>query len=161
AEGSRVVSAVAVDTAGNAGPAAIPVSLTVDRTPPAAPALLAPEKGALLNSERTLVLGRSDPGAAVSLTLDGAAVEVLAGPRGAHLLSGRRRRIVRRHGPARGGGARALGGRGRRGRERLAGGGAVLHGAPLGRRGRGRPARLGLEGGLRVRGGRRGDGVRR
>jgi uncharacterized protein (TIGR03382 family) len=72
-EGPLALTAVAVDSAGNASPQSAPVNLTVDRTAPAAPALTSPAAGASLASGAVTVAGSAEPGATVSVSLDGGA----------------------------------------------------------------------------------------
>ncbi|WAC66772.1 Ig-like domain-containing protein [Agrococcus sp. SL85] len=71
AEGERVVSATQTDGAGNASEAAS-VTVEVDLTAPAAPAIDAPVDGSVTNDTTPLVAGTGEPGATVTVLVDGA-----------------------------------------------------------------------------------------
>ncbi len=89
AEGGRVYTAVAVDAAGNVSPPSAAITVTVDRTPPAIPVVLAPAGGTILDAADLLAgqvvfSGTADAGARVTIEVDGAAAATaLAGPGGA------------------------------------------------------------------------------
>ncbi len=89
-EGSHGFAARARDAAGNVGPASVAVTVEVDRTPPEAPAFGAPSAmvgAAGLVGGEVLVSGTAEPGATVSVELDGVATPVTAGAGGSWSLS--------------------------------------------------------------------------
>ena len=86
AEGGHVYTAVAVDAAGNVSSPSPAVTVTVDRTPPAFPTVLAPAGGAILDAAdlvagQVVFSGSAEAGALVAIELDGvtAGSAVLAG----------------------------------------------------------------------------------
>jgi large repetitive protein len=84
AEGGRIISAVASDAAGNASDASDALSVTVDRTAPAAPAVAHPANGAALAAGDVEVAGTAEAGATVAVSANGGApVTVIADPGGA------------------------------------------------------------------------------
>ena len=75
-EGAHVYTAVAVDAAGNVSPPSSAVTVTVDRTPPAIPLVLAPVGGTILDAADLLAgqvvfSGTADAGALVTIEVDG------------------------------------------------------------------------------------------
>ena len=80
ADGSTVLTVVAVDAAGNASAASAGVTVEVDRTAPAAPTLDAPADGAVLPPGEVEVRGHAEPGATVTVTAAGNTVTIAAAP---------------------------------------------------------------------------------
>ncbi|HEX9050891.1 MAG TPA: Ig-like domain-containing protein [Anaeromyxobacter sp.] len=79
ADGTVVLTAVAVDAGGNVSPPTAPLSIAVDRTAPAAPVVSSPAAGAYVASTSVLVAGTAEPGATVRVTAaSGATVDVVA-----------------------------------------------------------------------------------
>lgn len=70
-DGAHTVRATATDTVGNLGPSSTPSSFIVDTLPPAAPVVTSPTQGALLADATPLISGTGEPGATLTLTLDG------------------------------------------------------------------------------------------
>ncbi|HZH04377.1 MAG TPA: Ig-like domain-containing protein, partial [Myxococcaceae bacterium] len=73
-DGVHAFSARASDAAGNVGPISSEVRARVDTAAPAAPVVLTPSSGALLNIKKVQVSGTAEPGARVSVVIDGAEV---------------------------------------------------------------------------------------
>lgn len=72
-DGSHVITAKAVDQAGNTGVLGTPITIMVDLTPPTAPVLVKPRDGDLLNSNKAqAITGTSEPNASISIKIDGA-----------------------------------------------------------------------------------------
>ena len=87
-DGARVLTAVAVDGAGNRSPASTPVTVTVDRTAPAAAAIAAPAEGGWVTTGTVVVSGSAEPGATVRITADtGVTVDVTAAADGSFQTS--------------------------------------------------------------------------
>lgn len=71
ADGPHTASARATDTAGNVGPVSVVNSFTVDTSAPAAPTLTSPMANALLSTGTPVISGSAEPGATVTITIDG------------------------------------------------------------------------------------------
>ncbi len=82
AEGSRVVTATVSDPAGNSSGMTAPITVAVDRTPPPAPVLTAPAEGEKLAAGTVTVEGTTEPGATVSVVVDGSTYTDVAGAGG-------------------------------------------------------------------------------
>ncbi len=88
ADGAHTVRARASDGVGNVSAPGPAVSFTVDTSAPAVPALTTPASGASLASNRPLVQGTADPGAIVTIRIDGVIVgTTVAQPSGAFTFS--------------------------------------------------------------------------
>ncbi|MFZ5443974.1 MAG: Ig-like domain-containing protein, partial [Myxococcota bacterium] len=74
AAGSHTVRARATDAAGNTSPDSNTNAFTVDVTPPSAPVVTAPANGSLTNDDTPTVTGTAEPGATVTVIIDGVAV---------------------------------------------------------------------------------------
>jgi hypothetical protein len=72
-DGSTVLTAVAVDAAGNASAASAGATIAVDRTAPAAPTIDAPSDGAVFPPGEVEVRGHAEPGSTVTVTAAGIA----------------------------------------------------------------------------------------
>lgn len=70
-DGARVFTATATDAAGNVGPASMPVTLTVDTMPPAAPTIVSPVAGSTIATTTPNLTGRAEPGTSVRVFVDG------------------------------------------------------------------------------------------
>ncbi|GAB3150600.1 hypothetical protein GCM10027290_38410 [Micromonospora sonneratiae] len=73
-EGSHTVTATQTDAAGNVSPPSDPVTFTVDTTGPAAPVITNPTNGQQVNDRTPIVTGTGEPGATVSVTVNGVVV---------------------------------------------------------------------------------------
>ncbi|MCU0697523.1 MAG: Ig-like domain-containing protein [Myxococcaceae bacterium] len=71
ADGPHTVSARATDAAGNVGPVSAVNAFTIDTVAPAAPSLASPMANALLATNRPVIAGAAEPGATVTITIDG------------------------------------------------------------------------------------------
>ncbi|WP_292103623.1 Ig-like domain-containing protein [Brevundimonas sp.] len=69
--GGHTVTAMAADAAGNVSPASAAVALIVDADPPAMPTLTSPADGSLITDPTPDVTGTAEPGALVSVIIDG------------------------------------------------------------------------------------------
>lgn len=77
-EGTRAFTAVAADGAGNVSPQSNVVTVVVDRTAPSAPAITSPTEGAVLVPGPVVVSGTAEPGATVSVVIDGVTYTAVA-----------------------------------------------------------------------------------
>jgi MYXO-CTERM domain-containing protein len=82
ADGAALVTAVALDAAGNAGPASQAIEVLVDRTAPGAPVLTWPAAGEHVQQGTVTLRGTAEPGATVTAWLAGLPVTSAAGPDG-------------------------------------------------------------------------------
>jgi MYXO-CTERM domain-containing protein len=71
ADGAHTVSARATDAAGNVGPISAVNGFTVDTAVPAAPTVSSPMANALLPTGTPVISGTAEPGATVTITIDG------------------------------------------------------------------------------------------
>jgi uncharacterized repeat protein (TIGR01451 family) len=74
APGTHTVSARATDAGGNLSPASATNTFTIDTTPPSAPVVTAPANGSATSNVRPPVTGTAEPGATVTVSLDGMVV---------------------------------------------------------------------------------------
>ena len=70
-QGEHTIAATATDPAGNTSPASPPVTVTVDTTAPAAPAITAPAAGSTVGTATPTLAGTGEPGSTVTVK-DGA-----------------------------------------------------------------------------------------
>ncbi len=77
AEGPHTFTSVATDPAGNSGTGSDAQTFTVDRTAPSAPVLGTPAADGYVNTAETVVTGTAEPGATVTLLVDGNAPVVV------------------------------------------------------------------------------------
>jgi hypothetical protein len=70
-QGDHTVSAQSTDAAGNVGPLSPPTPFTIDSAPPAPPVLLGPSAHSLLANSRPVFTGTAEPGAEVTLIVNG------------------------------------------------------------------------------------------
>lgn len=88
ADGSHSVRARSTDAVGNVSAPGPAVSFSVDTSAPAVPVLTTPVSGAALANNRPLVQGTADPGAIVTIRIDGVIVgTTVAQPSGAFTFS--------------------------------------------------------------------------
>ena len=71
ADGAHTVTATSTDDAGNASPASAPVTFEVDTVEPAAPAITSPTDGQTIGDTTPLIQGTGEPGATVTVVIDG------------------------------------------------------------------------------------------
>jgi hypothetical protein len=71
ADGTYVITARSVDTSGNRSAPSLPVSVTIDRTAPAAPVVSAPADQSRSSNPAPTILGTAEPGARVAVFIDG------------------------------------------------------------------------------------------
>ena len=74
AGGSHTVYAIATDEAGNESGQSNTNTFTVDATAPAAPVIIAPANGATIGDSTPLITGTGEPGATVTVSVDGTEV---------------------------------------------------------------------------------------
>ncbi|SDT12986.1 Ig-like domain-containing protein [Microlunatus soli] len=74
ADGTYTITATQTDEAGNESAASAPVIFTVDSTAPDAPVITAPADGSTTNDPLPTVTGTGEPGATVSVSVDGTEV---------------------------------------------------------------------------------------
>lgn len=70
-DGTHQLSASAIDTAGNASAQSMPVTVVIDTQAPAAPLVLTPGAGTATNQATPTVSGTAEPGATVTVNIDG------------------------------------------------------------------------------------------
>lgn len=88
ADGSHMVRARSTDGVGNVSAPGPTVSFSVDTTAPAVPTITTPASGAALANNRPLIQGSADPGAIVTIRIDGVIVgTTVAQPSGAFTFS--------------------------------------------------------------------------
>ena len=73
-DGPHTVVAVAEDAAGNTSPPSNEVDFTIDTTAPAAPVITQPVDGSSTNDTTPLITGTAEPGAQVTVIIDGTPV---------------------------------------------------------------------------------------
>jgi hypothetical protein len=74
ADGSHTVNATATDAAGNVSTASLPLTLTVDTTPPSAPEVLTPANGSTTSDTLPGFSGKAEALSTVTLIVDGTQV---------------------------------------------------------------------------------------
>ncbi|MBO3662968.1 Ig-like domain-containing protein [Microbacterium stercoris] len=71
ADGAHTVTATSTDDAGNTSPVSAPVTFEVDTAEPAAPAITSPTDGQTIGDTTPLIQGTGEPGATVTVVIDG------------------------------------------------------------------------------------------
>ncbi len=71
-EGAHQITTRAVDPAGNQSPSSMPVTVVIDTMAPATPVIISPSMGSTTGSASPTFSGTAEPGATVSLIVDGA-----------------------------------------------------------------------------------------
>jgi MYXO-CTERM domain-containing protein len=74
ADGAHAVRATATDSGGNTSPDSNTNNFTVDTTAPAAPAVITPADGSLINDSTPTYSGTAEPNSTVTVIVDGASV---------------------------------------------------------------------------------------
>ncbi|MCL2542910.1 MAG: Ig-like domain-containing protein [Nocardioidaceae bacterium] len=90
-DGSHTVTATQTDPAGNTSKPSDPVTFTVDTTAPAAPTISSPHPGQVLHDPTPVIRGTGQPGATVTVVVDGHTLGTAkVGPNGTWQLPVRR-----------------------------------------------------------------------
>lgn len=86
ADGAHRFTATATDAAGNTSAAAQPVSVVISENVPGRPTIERPANGADVEGHRPLIGGRTDPGTAVQVSLDGVSYSAQVDGKGVWML---------------------------------------------------------------------------